>query len=633
MAIRNPQLTQPGVVLPVAEVGDATNMLRGVAQTASTVVENKTNRILQDFRGDIDKIRQDALPDSTKDITDPEVDRVDIPENPVWTLTAEDVTRVQAFADRMQTVNAIQMQGTGNTARIRALIEAEKSLREAQARYPHLATQLRAEAALVLGEDPTGTALAQMTAQQDAYIASQQEEWDDMVEYGRDVLRIPRTIQPGTEQWYLNYYELDKIYTENERTKTRLEWAENAATEADVALNEAREWIRNPKGVFNVMQSNLNGVLGAIQEVSPGKWRDWVAGADTLNVGGQEISYQEMTASLMSAQTNLNASLGLMTDEMRGLVSPAIEALNNSFNKTIDFISNPDSDISVLENILARDQLNFGLSISLESQWEKYKFDRMLPYFEFMAESVFPSMSVVERQEFFDVLLPIAKAGSIPGIIPNSPVDRMIQNAKLRNPPPPGTIDEDEYAMGQLQREFDAVRKTVLADPDAVVPQAIIEGFGTTMVGMIDRTDQYNNPAMTENMLQLMSQPETLEMLSRMSVGMEQATAEKIHDFYRFNVSRLDSIIRGITSDPRGITIQFNPETNGVDVTIPASRGRGGSYQTARSNQLKAAIDRRLRTLAILNQVRDGNEEPNYHVAYRNLVRDLPFFALDIEDQ
>lgn len=624
MPIKNPALDGIGVRSAPPVITDYTQTLQSVGELAGQVLENRKTNILEGFRGEVSTIQDKAIAQSERD------------------LSAEDQSFTSDFARRMDRIHRIATQGASAGARTRALLEAETALRRAQRERPALAAELRQEASLVLGTDPTGTKLELMEKAAKDLSEQAAKDWADHVKHGYEDLGIPRTIAPGSQEWFSNYAALDEKYASNLRIKNDLELLSNIEDITESNRAQAQYWLSNPEGVFRATVDPLNKAMKAFASISPSQRLSWMGGQGTLNIGGQDITFQQLKATLEASATELDASLSGLNEETRTALAPAVTGLKSRIEQTLQHLGDSKFDPAVIASQFEMETNGFLSSMTSNERYTLFMTKQLAPFIQAINGSDFAKTDLVMKNKMIDLLTSLGGFSINPPDRADRPFEEMISsqagNFAGRSKEESSQLAFQDY-LGKV-REFNKV----LANSNQDIPEDVAGAYANQWVGAAKWIKNTPNvsPALVEQWLENFQDPQTLAILQKAAPDIGEEYAKEIVDFFNDNSSPMTGVydeIRAYRNTPRYRGDRTLPAS---DILTPVLRPDGqvilqfaeGSALTdvQKANYISKmrtwgdALTRRVRAQATLDQLIDNTtDKPDYQRAYNKMAAQFPF--------
>lgn len=622
MPVKNPQLTPIQADVGPPAIQDWEQVIQGGAMIGQTVLENRKTNILEGFRDEVTGIVEEA-------------------EKEERVLSAEDETFRSEFATRMNRIHRIATQGVNQGARTRALLEAETALRRAQRERPGLAAELRQEAALVLGTDPTGTQLEVMEklAQQQSEAA--QKEWADHVKHGYEELGIPRTVAPGTQEWYSNYAQLEERYASNVRVVNDLALIKNLEDITDAHRAQADYWLANPTGVFRATVNPLNEAMQVFSQLSPDARLAWMGGQGTLSIGGVDLTGPQFKAMMESATTELDSSFGGLSAEVREALRVPLDSLKSRVTQTLSYLNDPKIDPAVFASQLELEtSRDFLLGMTQDERYTLFMTKQLAPYITALNGSDFAKLNLVKKNEMIDLLNTL---GAFKFVLPSqraAQFGRMIQEGAGPVGDPYGLSVQLEY-----QDYLENVRSLnkVLSEASTEMPEDVASGYVGQWVGATRWIKELPNPApeLVEQWLETFQDPATLEVLQKADPMVAEEYARELVDFFNSNASPITDVYDEVRTFGTRARFRGDYQVPASDVLVPEIRENGqvvlsfapGNALTDQqkldySTKMRTwadALTRRVRAQATLDQLITNETEPDYQRAYLKMAPDFPF--------
>ena len=625
MPLSNPKLDEVVTRVGPPAIADYSQVLQGAGTLAEGIITNRKDNILEGFRNEVSTI-------------------VDTEMKPVRELTEQDQAFTGEFAQRMSRINRIATQGTTQGARTRALIAAETALRTAQRARPGLAAELRQEAALVLGTDPTGTALELAEQMNSAVQQSAQQDWADHVKFGYEKLGIPREIAPGSQAWYTEFTRLDKDYSANIQVTNALSFIKNIDSVTESNRANAQYWLANPQGVFRATVGPLNEAADKFALLTPDERLAWMGGQRTIDIGGNPVTYPQFKATLEAGLTELDASFGGLNEETRTQLSIPVSSLKTRIQQTLNDLGDPTKDPAIIASQFELETHGFLAGMTQDERYTLFATKEVAPYLtSILNASDFPQESIVEKNKIIKTITGLSGFLFVP------PSQRISTLRDSLPPPPAGTSGEqgEQLSFQEYLLNIRELNK-VLSTTSTPMPENVATSYVSNWIGALGHLSEIESPApeLVEQWLENFQDPMTLQVLQKADPYIGEEYAQSLLDFFNENDSHMSQVyteIRnyGTTARYRGdvpiaatnVLVPVLRETGQVVLDFAPGIGLTDAQKIplmAKKRLWEDALTRRVRAQATLDQLIDNTtDQPNFKGAFLKMAPRFPFTSFD----
>jgi hypothetical protein len=627
MATRNPQLSGIQTSVGPPAITDWTPVIQGGTQLGAALLDNRKTNILEGFRDEVSGIQETAI----------EAEKVE--------LHAADQAFTTEFANRMNRINRIATQGAGQGARTRSLLEAETALRRAQRLRPSLAAELRQEAALVLGTDPTGTQIELMEQLAQQQSQSAQADWAEHVKHGYE-LGLPRDMTPGTADWYREYSVREQRFSANIQMVNEIAFAKNIDNLTESNRINAQIMIADPNGYFRATVTPLQKAMETFTHMSPDARLAWMGGQGEIDINGTLMTGPVFKAFMESAVTELDASMSGLSTEMQAQISSSVAAQKTRVTQTLAFLNDPKQDPSVIAAQFEMETNGFLSDLPSNERRVIFLATKLAPLVTALNGDDFAANNLVKKNQLLERLFSIAGFENLTSSQVLPTFQTMIaSNARSIT----GSSSPEQRTQLAYEDYLDNVRELtgILATTEQNISPEVATNYVTQWIGAAKwlKETPNLNPVLTEEWLETIQDPATLAVLQKASPEIGEEYARELMDAFNTNAAKVSPMtdlydeifaFRPPAGDYRGAL-----PISASDVLVPEIREDGtvvlqfavGSALTpemklnysAKMRTWGEALTRRVKARATLDQLLDNNTEPDYNRVYLNMAPDFPF--------
>jgi hypothetical protein len=289
MPITNPELTPiESAKIPVVAT-DYSDTLKVAGQIAEGVLNNRQERIVNSFKETLSQdpyIKKYSTELNTFPLT-PSGDISVTDTTSQTNLTPEDINVTNNFQNKMdKLINVVNQSGT-RSAQTMAMIQADRLVSEQSMKYPKLSAAFRQQAAMLLGQDPSGSR-AQLIEQMNKIAdKTAQDELKRIQEYATQI-GVRQTLIPGSPEWTAEFIARDRQHAEaiSARDIAFISEAQNKIN----AGNTAAQYINNPNGTYAILNIGFQQITDALNMMDEGQWSTFSQGKSTIKIGGKDYT-------------------------------------------------------------------------------------------------------------------------------------------------------------------------------------------------------------------------------------------------------------------------------------------------------------------------------------------------------
>jgi hypothetical protein len=632
MAIKNPELEPIRTLNAEPILTDNRGLLQAAGQMATGIIERRTEKTLSEFRNEITNIYETSVGEAVEEQTNE--------------LSPGDQAFVGDFANTMSRIDRITQQG-GLGARNRALIQAETALRAAQRNKPRLATQLRQEAALVLGADPTGSTLEILDQLAKSRMEDEKNAYNAMLKHAREDLGIPYNIAPGTPEFANAFFHLDAAWGNRVRLENLYKNAEALDKATGGTERQAAVWLANREGTYQALVSPLSSVANTLAQLTPAQRLEWRDGRQEIN----GMNYGEFINMIDTRMVTIEQDVAGMSAAVKTQLASPIAALRTRFEDFKKTVADPNADVTVLKAMSDLEKEEWYAGMAEGQRYQLFLVDQLKPVLEIMAKSNLPSNNLVNLEGLIKHVIGSSVFGTDDLSANDRTFNEQINSSANLLGGDPGT--DPRYATQQAyQNYFDGVRAQAQVQGSAdTIPQELVDSMGRQWTAAIDNFAKMGDaaPELTEQFIETFSTPEVQQMLRKMAPQIESEVATSLSDFITDKSSGFHELYKEINTnqfvDSSYATSQgllgttptvraadalvaiMDPETGVVRLTFKADvpeAFRTNRAYIRKQKEWSDALTRRVNMQVTLDSVMSGSEKPDYTRAFRKIQPHLP---------
>lgn len=330
----NPILGRPAIEDESPVIGDDRALLNALDTGRRVGASHVKTNILDKFRDDLNARVENAIEDV------PDLD------SQVRAIEDSDLDEQAKLQERLNLLKEAERQGILGASHV--LLTAEQAVREAQSRRPRMAADFQREASLIVGENPIGTALDIQEQILRLEAAAAKDEYNDIVDFARDELKIPPHVSPTSREFVTRYFNEVERWDLRQRTAQFLEIKNNVdEINADVDANYYMNRIVGAGQLLDTVSVRFNDRISQLAKLSQDDRIRWASGEDIgLDFSTRDLAVEgeEIKASLrqfLASQSNPDAI---------ERVNRVLSFVDSMIDNAIEAVDNPNQDLRNIES-------------------------------------------------------------------------------------------------------------------------------------------------------------------------------------------------------------------------------------------------------------------------------------------